>query len=148
MNAALSRVSLSLWALALPSLARAADQRIVGSWKTEDGSSLVAIEPCGPSFCGKIAWLREPDDKNGIAWTDTKNPEPPLRSRPILGLRILTGLRSEDPGAWTSGRIYDPNSGSTYSCKATLEGRDRLILRGYLVNPLFGRSETWTRAIP
>lgn len=148
MKVVVSRTMLPLWALVLPISARTADQRIVGSWRTEDGSSLVAIEPCGPAYCGKIVWLREPDDKNGIAWTDTKNPEPPLRSRPIMGLRILTGLKSERNGAWTDGSIYDPNTGSTYSCKATLEGMDRLVLRGYVLTPLFGRSETWTRAIP
>ena len=45
----------------------------------------------------------------------------------------------------TSGTIYDPSTGNTYSCRLTLEGADRLLLRGYLGIPLIGRTTTWTR---
>ncbi len=42
------------------------------------------------------------------------------------------------------GTIYDPGSGTTYWCRLTLDG-DRLLLRGYVGVPLFGRTTAWIR---
>jgi len=46
---------------------------------------------------------------------------------------------------WGNGCIYDPASGSTYTCLLTLDGDDRLRLRGYVGLPLLGRTTAWTR---
>jgi uncharacterized protein (DUF2147 family) len=48
-------------------------------------------------------------------------------------------------GTWTDGSIYDPASGYTYRCQLSLDGNDRLRLRGYVGVPLIGRTTTWTR---
>ena len=48
-------------------------------------------------------------------------------------------------GTWVNGRIYDPASGSTYTCQLALDGDDRARLRGYVGIPLLGRTTTWTR---
>ena len=47
--------------------------------------------------------------------------------------------------AWTSGSIYDPATGNTYTCHLALDGDDRLRLRGFVGIPLLGRTTTWTR---
>lgn len=120
---------------------------ILGSWVTEDSASIVKIRSCSRSVCGDIVWLKEPNDKQGIPWTDTQNPKTDLQARPILGLTILSGLNEDGPGIWKNGKIYDPNSGNTYACRAILVSEDKLELRGYVLNPLFGRSEMWVRVV-
>ena len=76
---------------------------------------------------------------------DDLNPDPALRSRSLNGLEILSGLKYAGNNKWTGGTIYNPDSGKTYRCNATLVDRNTLKLRGYIGFPLFGRSDTWTR---
>lgn len=130
-------------ALMLPSLGRAATP--VGLWYAEGGAAQVAIEPCGAELCGRVVWLRSPLDDEGCDLRDRQNPDPTLRSRRVIGLDVLHGLQPQGVGAWGSGSIYDPASGNTYSCSVTLNGNDRLRLRGYIAIPLLGRTTTWTR---
>src|SRR5262245_33099 len=129
--------------LALPTGSRAATP--VGLWYAEGGAAQVAIEPCGAALCGQVTWLRSPFDEDGCDLRDRRNPDPVRRRRRILGLTVLEGLTAQPDGTWTSGTIYDPGTGNTYSCRLTLEGADRLHLRGYLGIPLLGRTTTWTR---
>ncbi|HVS03730.1 MAG TPA: DUF2147 domain-containing protein, partial [Thermoanaerobaculia bacterium] len=75
---------------------------------------------------------------------DLENPDPKLRERPIVGLRILVGFRYAD-GKWTGGTIYDPANGKTYKAQMTLKGPDTLDVRGYVGITLFGRTTTWKR---
>lgn len=126
----------------------AAAASALGIWTTAGGDSEIRIAPCGPALCGRIVWLKDPYDKHGKPARDTKNPVKAERSRPILGLEIVTAMRParDDPGQWRDGRIYDPNSGNTYHAEMRLDGADRLKLRGYIGIPLFGRTTTWTRA--
>lgn len=120
---------------------------LAGIWYAEGGAAKVAIEPCGDSWCGDVVWLRSPWDEDGCELRDRYNPEPAMRERPVVGLRILSGFPREAsaPGVWTGGNIYDPGSGNTYSCRAQLDGPDRLEIRGYVGIPLFGRTTRWLR---
>jgi uncharacterized protein (DUF2147 family) len=117
----------------------------VGLWYAEGGAAQVAIEPCGKALCGRVMWLRSPLDEDGCELRDRHNPEPGLRDRPIVGLEVLRGLSPRSDGTWSDGRIYDPSSGNTYTCRANLENANRLRLRGYLGIPLIGRTTTWIR---
>jgi uncharacterized protein (DUF2147 family) len=60
-------------------------------------------------------------------------------------MEILRGLTPRPDGTWVNGHIYDPTSGSTYTCNLALDGDDRIRLRGYVGIPLIGRTTTWTR---
>jgi uncharacterized protein (DUF2147 family) len=60
-------------------------------------------------------------------------------------LQILRGFTYADDRLWSGGKIYDPKSGNDYSAKMTLVDERNLELRGYVVIPLFGRTEKWTR---
>jgi len=117
----------------------------------EGGAAEVEIEPCGDSLCGRIVSLRSPFDENGCEWTDRENPDEALRGRPIVGLEILHELRSTataaegDAESWECGSIYDPTSGRTYRCAVSLDGPDRLRVRGYVGFTFLGRTTTWTR---
>jgi uncharacterized protein (DUF2147 family) len=117
----------------------------IGLWYAEGGAARVAIEPCGAELCGRVVWLRSPFDEDGCELRDRYNPDPGLRGRPLLGLEVLYGLSRQSDGTWRGGRVYDPTSGNTYTCLASLEGNDRLRLRGYLGIPLIGRTTTWRR---
>ena len=124
---------------------------ILGIWKTAMGESKVEIFKCGEKFCGKIIWLKNPiytDNNDGQVGTpiiDRKNPDPALKSRPLIGLRILEGFTAEGDNTWRNGTCYDPKSGNTYRGKIHLAAPDRLELRGYIGIPLFGRTSVWTR---
>jgi len=119
----------------------------VGLWFAEGGAAQVQVFPCGDEFCGKVVWLRSPLGEDGCELRDSNNPDSTLRSRTIIGLLVLTGLKPEDEdrGAWSGGSIYDPTSGHTYSCQARLEGNNKLFLRGYFGIQLLGRTTTWTK---
>jgi uncharacterized protein (DUF2147 family) len=125
---------------------------ILGQWKNEDGRARIEIFHCGPQFCGKISWLGRPfytaDDPKGMAGkprVDRENPNPELRTRPLLGLQIMEGFTYKGGATWEQGSIYDPDSGKTYTSKMTLVSPGKLKIRGYVGIPLLGRTTSWTR---
>jgi uncharacterized protein (DUF2147 family) len=117
---------------------------ILGEWLTAEGKAKILLYKCGEQVCGKINWLKEPT-KNGKIVVDDKNPDSTYHARPVLGLEILRGFQFDGEDEWTGGKIYDPESGDTYSAKMVLQEDGRLKLRGYVLVPLLGRSEYWTR---
>ncbi|WP_431471108.1 DUF2147 domain-containing protein [Sphingosinithalassobacter sp. LHW66-3] len=120
--------------------AQAQDGGIAGTWRTEDGSALVQIAPCGNQMCGRITRVLRSD--RGPNPLDVNNPDESLRSRPIRGLTILSGF-TRDGAVWR-GRIYDPKSGKTY--RSVLERTDpsRLSVKGCIA--VFCREQNWSRA--
>jgi len=120
--------------------------RIAGTWNTADGKAHIQISRCGETYCGAIVWLKEPE-KNGRPVLDDKNPDEKLRERPILGMQLLHGFIYDDDDVWSSGRVYDPESGDEYRGKLKLVDGDTMELRGYVMIPLFGRTETWKRVL-
>ena len=115
-----------------------------GLWQTGEGKAVMEVYLCGQDLCGRILWLKEPL-KDGAPVVDDKNPEDSLRSRPVLGLNVMEDFAYDGEREWTGGTIYDPESGDTYSAKMILRDENTLELRGYILIPLFGRSEIWTR---
>jgi uncharacterized protein (DUF2147 family) len=143
-----SRILVSLLLLAVASAAASAGEPgegIVGDWLTKGGKSIVRIERDGPAFTGTIVRLKDPEAPDGGPVLDHLNPDPSRRTRPVLGLVILRELRSNQDGNWSGGRIYDPESGKTYGCQASLDGPDRIRIRGFIGIALVGRTETWQR---
>lgn len=138
-------------ALVLPAIACLAQEQpsdaadaILGEWLTAEGKAKVQIYRCDTLYCGKIIWLKEPV-KNGKEVVDDKNPDPALQTKPVIGLVIVRGFSFDGDDAWTGGKVYDPESGDTYSGKMTLKDPHTLRLRGYILIPLLGRTEVWTR---
>jgi len=117
---------------------------IIGKWQNPSGEGRIEIYKKGDKYYGKLYWLKEPNDVHGNLKKDVKNPEKSLQSRQIQGLEILTNF-SKDGNSFVDGKIYDPKSGKTYSCKMTLQGTDKLDIRGYVGVSLFGRTETWKK---
>ena len=76
---------------------------------------------------------------------DVNNPDASLRKRAICGLTIGTAFTPDGSQAAKDGKIYDPESGKTYSAQMQASG-DELKLRGFIGISLLGRTETWHRA--
>lgn len=111
-----------------------------GTWYNEAKTGRIQFFMKDSRLSGKVVWLKE----TGIK--DAKNPDPELRSRPIIGIVNLTGFVSKDGKSWTGGKIYDPESGKTYSSKITIVNDRELDVRGYIGSPLLGRTTRFTRA--
>ncbi len=141
-------------ALAGPALASGSDDPAqpegpTGLWLTQGGSARIDIAPCAEApdtLCGTVMWLREPFDADGNPLTDGYNPDPDLRDRPILGIRILTGFEHKKRHKWVDGTIYDPNSGKAYDSKLELEKDGTLSVSGCIL--FLCQDQTWIRAEP
>ncbi|GAA4007321.1 hypothetical protein GCM10022408_19070 [Hymenobacter fastidiosus] len=138
--------SLLLWLLA--PLNRPGQSPVpLGVWADDTGDTHTEIYRCGERLCGRVVWLRVPQDPNtGRPKLDQRNPSPDRRSQPLQNLIVLQGLRyNPDAERWEDGQIYDPTSGRTYSCYVSLNTKDQLEVKGYIGFSLIGRSHYWTR---
>ncbi|NNM76213.1 DUF2147 domain-containing protein [Sphingomonas sp. ID1715] len=127
---------LLLTAAAFPAQAA---QPVTGTWLTDTKDGLIEIGQCGSRLCGRLAKTLVPVKGPG---TDINNPDARLRSRPIVGLPILTGF--VDDGALWRGTAYDPKNGKSYRSTLQRTGPNTLKLTGCVA--IFCRSVTWTRA--
>ena len=126
---------------------------IAGTWFNQDKDAKIEIAKCGDNYCGKIVWLKDlaypAGSKLGTPGTpklDDKNPDAARRKDPLMGLEIIKDLQFAGGHVCKNGTIYDPDSGKTYTAKATLVSPNELDLRGFIGVSMFGRTEKWTRA--
>lgn len=113
----------ALVALAMTGLAGAAlaDGGANGIWKLESGKVTVRIGPCGEALCGVIVGLAKPLNKEGKPKMDKENPDRSLRTRPLMGLTILSNMKPTSDNEWL-GTIYNADDGHTYTSRMRLEG--------------------------
>lgn len=109
----------------------------VGNWLTEDRSGVIAINQCGPYLCGRIVGMTEPRDADGT-------PQHDIHGTPNCGLSILRDATPNAQGHY-EGHITDPSNGSVWRCTLWLDDAGRLNLRGYVLVPLLGETQIWTR---
>jgi len=93
----------------------------VGVWLTEEKEGKVRIEQCGANLCGYSV-----DAKSNLN-----------------GEQVLINMRPNKDQKW-SGRILDPNTGSTYDSTIALKG-DTLRVQGCAFGGMFCGGQTWTR---
>jgi uncharacterized protein (DUF2147 family) len=117
----------------------------VGIWLHPNGRIRVEIAPCDDRLCGKIVWFRWPNDTQGHPLIDLKNPDPALRTRPLLGLPILYGLRHAGERTWEDGKIYNPDDGRDYQALMSIQDDGTLRVRAYVLLPILGETQIWTR---
>lgn len=131
-------------ALLIMPLVAAFAQDVVGKWKLEDGTAIVEVYQSGDVFNGKIVWLKNPTEADGSPAIDKNNPDKALRSRKLIGLNMLSGLKKAG-SEYSGGSIYDPGNGKTYNCSMKVEGKV-LKVRGSLDKKgLLGRTMDWFR---
>ena len=116
-----------------------------GTWLTQTGGSRIRMADCGGALCGTIVWLKEPNDPDtGKPKTDKNNSDAAKRSRPLLGVQIVLGMKPAGAGKWT-GQVYNAEDGKTYSGNLTFTGGDSLQLQGCALGGLVCKSQTWTK---
>lgn len=111
--------------------------RILGSYITEKGNAKVSITQQNNLYIGTLIWTQT----QGA--TDKNNPDTNERHKPLVGKRILTGFEYTGKNTWEHGKIYDPESGKTYSCKITRQKDGSLRVRGFVGVSLLGRTTIW-----
>ena len=116
-----------------------------GVWLHANKRIQVEVAPCGDRLCGKLVWFKWPNDLQGAPLVDFKNPTSALRTRPLLGLIILTGLRRVGERTWIDGKIHNPDDGGSYSAEMSMQGDGSLSVRAYVLFPLLGDTLIWTR---
>jgi uncharacterized protein (DUF2147 family) len=131
--------------LLMPASAVAQSQTPVGVWLHDNKRIQIEISPCKDELCARIVWLLRPDDAQGQPLRDFRNSNAALRERPVLGLTVLEGLRRTGDNRWEDGRIYNPDDGGDYRARMSLDMDGNLLVRAYVLLPLFGRSFIWTR---
>ncbi|WP_439356660.1 DUF2147 domain-containing protein [Bradyrhizobium sp. DASA03007] len=94
----------------------------LGVWLTEEKEGKVRIEQCGANLCGYSV--------------DSKSNQ--------NGEQVLINMKPGKDQKW-SGRILDPNSGSTYDSTIAMKGTDRLRVQGCAFGGMFCGGQTWTR---
>jgi uncharacterized protein (DUF2147 family) len=94
----------------------------LGVWLTEEKEGKVRIEQCGANLCGYSV--------------DTKSNQ----NRE----QVLINMKPGKDSKW-SGRIYDPNTGSTYDSTIALKGSDTLRVQGCAFGGMFCGGQTWSR---
>jgi uncharacterized protein (DUF2147 family) len=102
----------------------------VGTWKMENGKVTVEVAYCGEAkICAKIIALAKPLNKQGKPKVDKENPNPALRSRPLIGLQLIDGMSPDGENRW-KGQIYNADDGNIYRSTAVLAG-DTMLVRGF-----------------
>lgn len=120
-------------------------QSVTGKWKTFDdetgeAKSIVEITEERGKIYGKVIEILNPAKKNSKC---QKCPGED-KDKPILGLTVIKGL-SKEGSEYTNGKILDPNKGKLYKCVVSIDGSDKLNVRGYVGVSLLGRTQTWMR---
>jgi uncharacterized protein (DUF2147 family) len=122
-----------------------ADDGVLGRWVTPCASAIVELVRCGDAstICGTVRWLWEATDDKGRPRLDSQNADASLRTRPLLGLSILSGLVPRAGGGW-EGRIYNPEDGQTYRATVSRRGADSLVVEGCVL--FVCQKQIWRKA--
>ncbi len=125
------------WSLAvLPGRPAAASDSPVGTWLVQNRDGVIRIAPCGAELCGRIIGLTGYSGA-GAAPQDS-------RGRSECGLQILFGFHQTAPNEW-QGTIVDPRDNNRYDAVLSMADNGDLHLRGYVLVPLLGSTQVWTR---
>ena len=125
-------------------------QNITGTWrymddKTGEAKGLVKIEQQADGTYAGTA-LKATPRAGYIPKEFCTNCPAPYTNKPIIGMQVITGLKTSDQVNYTDGRIIDPVSGKIYRLKGKLNSSGKkLFLRGYIGVSAVGRNQTWLR---
>ena len=133
------RMKLATLSLALLWNGNASAQSIMGDWLTDDRSAIIRVAPCGDKLCGTIARVLDP----AAPRNDANNPDKAKRSRPLIGVAVLSGFSRSGSG-WDNGTAYDPKAGKSYKSRLALSGLHGLDVTGCLL--FLCRTKHWRRA--
>ena len=104
----------------------------VGDWWTPGFNARVRIAPCGDVLCGHIVWL----------WDET--PKDIVDKSPLVGRKIVEGMRPDSAVRWSGGRLYNPEDGRDYKGSLTMTAASSLVVDGCVL--FICKSQVWRRA--
>lgn len=110
-----------------------------------DGEVILEVGPCGAAKCAHVAWLRLPNGPDGKPLLDYRNPDAALQSRPVCGLEVISDFKKQPDGTWGDGTVYVSDLGQSFSGYAEILSPTQVKVRGYVLLPIFGESEVWSR---
>ncbi len=125
-------------------IVQAQADKILGIWMVEDQDAKVEIYKKGEGYFGKLVWIKDAFDAQGLPILDDENPDKSLRSRPLMNLEFMYDFKY-DPATqeYIKGKLYNTRNGKTYKGKLWLKSDNSMQLRGYW--GMFYQTETWTR---
>jgi uncharacterized protein (DUF2147 family) len=117
---------------------------LLGTWvahnRSGEISAHVRFRPCNDgSPCGTLVWI---DPRHATETLDRRNPNQALRTRPLIGSIVISGLKRHKTG-WRGGRLYNPEDGMSFSCALAPGASGQLVVTGCL-GPLC-QTKLWRR---
>ena len=138
----ISKTAIALCFGLLPWLSSAHAQSLQDEWWTPGFAARVKLSPCADKeadkLCGSIVW----------AWDDT--PTGAADKRPLVGQRIISGMKLElgdkaqtGVGPVYRGSIYNPEDSQTYKATIRLKSLNNLLVEGCVL--FICREQVWRR---
>lgn len=100
-----------------------------GIWLDHTGRAAIEISECGGNLCGRIVWVKDPNDKEGC------------------NMQIIGNVKPVAGGKWDGGWILDPEKNTKYDVELTPMG-EKLKVLGYAGSKFLSETMMWTRASP
>lgn len=124
----------------------------VGMWQTIDDrtgeprSTVELVQNADGTISGYIRELTDASRRNAVC---EACPDDWGKNQPLIGLQIIRDVRARGDD-YRGGQILDPEEGKVYGVRMqTVDGGQRLEVRGFLRVPLMGsalgRTQTWVR---
>lgn len=110
-----------------------------GVWMRSSGTGKIRIDQCGGALCGTVVWEKAPRK-------DIYNPDPAKRNDPLVGRRVLLGLKPTGTADQWKGEVYNADDGKTYTGYVTLQPNGSLKLQGCVLGGLICKSDLWHRS--
>ncbi|MET0299007.1 MAG: DUF2147 domain-containing protein [Flavitalea sp.] len=121
--------------------------KIIGTWESVDSDVKLKFEffRSDGTYFGKLLHASNMYEVDGkTPKTDSKNPDPKLRTRSRYGIINITNLVFDD-GEYSGGSLYNPEEGRIYRLKAELTGPNDMDFRGYMGISLLGKTMKFKR---
>ena len=121
----------------------------VGVWKTIDDktnqpASLIKIEEVNGLLQGTIIKTFPAPGETPLIYCNLCKDD--RKDKPLIGMKIMSGLKKDGTGSWSDGKILDPKEGEIYRVKIATEDGKKMDVRGYIGVPLLGRTQVWYKA--
>lgn len=133
--------------VAIASFAQQPADKIIGQWESVDGDVKLKFDifKQDGKYFGKLLWASNMYEADGkTPKKDFNNPNRSMQNRSRQGIINVTNLKYAD-GQYSSGKLYNPSNGNTYSLNAKLKSANELHFRGYLGISLLGKTMEFKR---
>ncbi len=112
--------------------------RILGNWISSEKDLIVNCFKVNGKYFGKLIWFKKYNDN------EHGPKEGGIPEDKWINSIILKNLTYENE-KWVNGEILDLNTGKTYSNEVKMEEENSIIVTGYILFPVFGKSLTFKR---